>query len=44
MNTNPQIHEYLGEYISKSNILELVVLNKREGGRREFGDGEGTHY
>jgi hypothetical protein len=37
MNTNTEVHiEYLGEYVSKSIMLELVVLNKREGG-------EGTH-
>ena len=37
MNTNTQIHiEYLGEYVSKSTMLELVVVNKREGR-------EGTH-
>ena len=44
MNTNTQIHiEYLGEYVSKSLMLELAVLNKREIGRREFSGGEGTH-
>ena len=32
MNTNTQIHEYLGEYVSKSIMLELTVLNKRGGG------------
>ena len=33
MNTNTQIHvEYLGEYVSKSIMLELAVLNKREEG------------
>jgi hypothetical protein len=31
MHTNTQIHvEYLGEYVSRSIILEPVVLNKRE--------------
>jgi hypothetical protein len=31
MHTNTQIHvEYLGEYVSRYIILELVVLNKRE--------------
>jgi len=37
MDTNTQIHvEYLAKYVSKSIMLELAVLNKREGG-------EGTH-
>jgi hypothetical protein len=31
MNTNTQIHvEYLGEYVSKSIMLELKVPNSRE--------------
>ena len=44
MNMNTQIYEYLGEYISMSIMLELTVLNKREGGRREHGGGELTYY
>jgi len=35
MNTNTKIHvEYLGEYVSKSIMLELAVLNKRENEER----------
>ena len=42
MNTNTQIHvEYLGEYVFKSIMLELAVMNKRgneERARRWRGD------
>jgi hypothetical protein len=43
MNTNTEIHiEYLGEYVSKSIMLELVVLTRERMGR-ELSGGEGTH-
>jgi hypothetical protein len=36
--------KYLGEYVSKSIMLELIVLNNRERGRRELGGREESHY
>jgi hypothetical protein len=53
MNTNTEIHiGYLGEYVSKSIMLELMVLTRERMGRefsagermgRELSGGEGTH-